>query len=892
MDREKKRGQIDAESAAELSALSRGAATNAAQNEKRASPISNLGEKKAKSASPEARARLTAKSAKKAAKKYAPAALYGAFCAAISSVGFVFGTYPFGFAMLCAAEGREYVAAALAGIFFGSLLIDGGGFVTLAALVVASARFLLGLVDRRRSLRSGASPRSSEDEVFVSRSDASPDIASDGEKVVCVAERAERADASAGKGASTGGAFSVAFDEELPVRCALAAAGAIVIGGVGLLFHANVWRALAALVLSAAVAPVFCAAFSGFFKNGTDFVDPDPARDRFEGVSPVDPADAELARRRRRSAWSASALAVLFCVSWMLSGVVVGSIRLGAAFALLFSLVSAHFLSLPEAAFVSLVLSLPLDFAVIPAVMLAACAYSTVRRHFPLLAAAAGGATAIFFSLGAMGISAASRYGGAFILASALSVVTARTVAALPDRLPGRVGERIRVILGTSAPAQKSASAALYEPCVRELRSLSDCFKSLGTLAKGISRALAAPSEAQIRERVSRTFERRCAYCDLQAKCWASEEHADYRRALARAVRRGEGTSSVAVSPEIARRCAALPTILRAISPESDAGVDPPAVFARDFEQLGAMLDDASEKLGAENAYDEAASISLRRELTKAGVFANEVSVVSARLRLTRISGVDPASFPSDAASFRRLVGRALGCEMTEPRISVVSGGLDISLRAKEKFRVVMGKCSVSATNAPCGDSASAFVSRDGYFRAVLSDGMGSGTEAAFTAGTVTLFLERLLSAGVRMASALRITNSFLRDRQIECSATVDVAEIDLVGNGAHFFKSGAAPSFVLRGKKLFKLRSRTVPIGILSDADAEAISFDVLPGDVIVMTSDGVTRDSEDCPWLYDALCAEQITELTSAARRIADEAKRRSSDDVTVMLFRVESA
>ena len=255
-----------------------------------------------------------------------------------------------------------------------------------------------------------------------------------------------------------------------------------------------------------------------------------------------------------------------------------------------------------------------------------------------------------------------------------------------------------------------------------------------------------------------------------------------------------------------------------------------------------------------------------------------------------RVAGIDPASFPADSAAFAKIAERTLGCRMTEPKIAVGEGGLSVTMRARETLRVVMGKCSVSASSAPCGDSAAAFVSRDGCFRALLSDGMGSGTEAAFTAGTVTLFLERLLSAGVRMPWALRITNGFLRERRIECSATVDVAEIDLLGGKARFFKSGAAPSFVLRGGKLFKLRSRTVPIGILPDAHAEAISFGVRPGDVIVMTSDGVTRDSEDCPWLYDALCSERITDLSAAARRIADEAKRRSPDDVTVMILRVE--
>lgn len=151
--------------------------------------------------------------------------------------------------------------------------------------------------------------------------------------------------------------------------------------------------------------------------------------------------------------------------------------------------------------------------------------------------------------------------------------------------------------------------------------------------------------------------------------------------------------------------------------------------------------------------------------------------------------------------------------------------------------------------------------------------------------------MERLLSAGVNMSAALNLINTFLRERRIECSATVDVMELDLICGGAKFIKSGAAPSFVLRNGRLFKLRSRTVPIGILPSADAESITFRVEPGDLIVMMSDGVTQTSEDCPWLYDILCNERISHLTASAKRIADEAGKRGDDDISVMLMRVEA-
>ena len=118
---------------------------------------------------------------------------------------------------------------------------------------------------------------------------------------------------------------------------------------------------------------------------------------------------------------------------------------------------------------------------------------------------------------------------------------------------------------------------------------------------------------------------------------------------------------------------------------------------------------------------------------------------------------------------------------------------------------------------------------------------MGSGREAALTARICTVFLEKMLTAGNRKETALRLLNSFVRAKGIECSATVDLMELDLITGRAGFIKSGAAPSYVRRDGNLFKLQSKTVPIGIMRALDAEQLCFDVEAGDVSIMLSDDV---------------------------------------------------
>ena len=46
------------------------------------------------------------------------------------------------------------------------------------------------------------------------------------------------------------------------------------------------------------------------------------------------------------------------------------------------------------------------------------------------------------------------------------------------------------------------------------------------------------------------------------------------------------------------------------------------------------------------------------------------------------------------------------------------------------------------------------------------------------------------------------------------------------------------------------------MPIGIIKNADVKLTRFDTMPGDLIIMMSDGCCPDSDDCSWLIDFLC------------------------------------
>lgn len=175
----------------------------------------------------------------------------------------------------------------------------------------------------------------------------------------------------------------------------------------------------------------------------------------------------------------------------------------------------------------------------------------------------------------------------------------------------------------------------------------------------------------------------------------------------------------------------------------------------------------------------------------------------------------------------------------------------------------------------------------------MLSDGMGSGREASVASGMSVKLLREYIEGGAELEGALKLVNRILRSAGRECSATIDICEIDLYTSEARFIKSGAAPSFVLRNGSIYRLQSKTVPIGIIRALDAEAIKFDIEQGDTVVMLSDGVARSYDEVPWLLDMMTSDETVlrgdEKLAAMTIVSEAAVRGSRDDITCGIMRV---
>ena len=175
----------------------------------------------------------------------------------------------------------------------------------------------------------------------------------------------------------------------------------------------------------------------------------------------------------------------------------------------------------------------------------------------------------------------------------------------------------------------------------------------------------------------------------------------------------------------------------------------------------------------------------------------------------------------------------------------------------------------------------------------MISDGMGSGELAKETSSFVADFLERVLSTGISHNTAMYMLNHIIRRRTSECSATVDLFEMDLLGKEAVFVKSGAAPSYVKRRDSIFRVRSQTAPLGLIRTVDAEKIRVEVRAEDYVIMFSDGISQTPEDAPWLLELLSKEPKRNIKEYADYILSEAAGHNNrkDDMSVIVMKISA-
>ncbi len=316
---------------------------------------------------------------------------------------------------------------------------------------------------------------------------------------------------------------------------------------------------------------------------------------------------------------------------------------------------------------------------------------------------------------------------------------------------------------------------------------------------------------------------------------------------------------------------------------------------AEDYRVISKMINEARLRDEAERAMDLTLSEKLGEVFTACGFEDGTIRVFGEREKHIICAGSDEDGYKITAPELKAGLEAAADIKLGTPEYFRRGKTVLMECSAEPRVRCEFACAGIAGSEQEIsGDTARSFTSEDKRFFSLISDGMGSGEVASETSGFVADFLSGMLSHGYSKDTVLHILNNIIRGRGDECSATVDLFEVDLLSGEALFIKSGAAASYVKRESSLFRIRSRTAPIGLMRTVDAERIRVEVKHGDYIIMLSDGINQSPEEAPWLVELLSASPKRNLQEFADAILRAAVKNNppSDDMTVSVIKVLSA
>lgn len=452
---------------------------------------------------------------------------------------------------------------------------------------------------------------------------------------------------------------------------------------------------------------------------------------------------------------------------------------------------------------------------------------------------------------------------------------------------------------------ERSLDELKYRDANDRFRGISDAFSSLSEVFYNLSDRFRRPGTLDLRRVCDSAFDTHCADCPNKTVCWGleyAETLATVNSLISALHTKGEVTASN-VEGTLQQRCQRMPDILECINRECTHLTgellrnNRTEILAMDYEGAAKIISDALEADDGEYRFDTALERRISEYLSDAGVGYSGVTVYGSRRRRILVRGADVENAKVTAEVLRSDLGEMCGARLERPTIEIEHGVGSMVFCSGQKLRVRGAQNNISADGGISGDSVNLFSNKKDYFYALISDGMGAGHEAALTSGLCSVFLEKMLRAGNRAKTSLRMLNNMIRSRGAdstrECSSTVDLLELDLMTGECTFIKSGAAPSFVVREGRVQRMQAGTVPIGIICALDAKETTFALSEGDTVIMVSDGVIECDGDGEWLVSFLSGVgELTPEEIVYNICLHAAAHDGHDDCSAIALRIEGA
>ena len=447
---------------------------------------------------------------------------------------------------------------------------------------------------------------------------------------------------------------------------------------------------------------------------------------------------------------------------------------------------------------------------------------------------------------------------------------------------------------------------------IKKMKSSSSAFRSLADSLSSLAGTSKVSEEANVRTAMEQLSHQLCSHCSLRDICWEIDYHETFRGivSLFESVH-DHGLAEAKDAPDnFTRRCPHISELIAIVNCLYDLycrssfwqlqRISSRNLISGQMNGVAEVLDKLVHELVDHTDERETLERELRRAVSKRGLPIENAGITEVHDRYIEVWAqfVECPGEMYCRQAIEEESGRLLGRQYKVHESSC--GSVDCGERCRyrllaagaHRFRVGQAQLAKSGRDT-CGDSGGSMMLDEGRQLLLISDGMGSGPAAAKESAEAISLVGGLLEAGFRQGTAIDVVNAVLSLRGNEESfVTLDMCLVDLYSGAAEFIKTGASTSYIKRGSAVTAIKGSTLPVGLLYNVEKEVVVEQVMPGDMIILASDGLMGMDLDGggAWLSRVIGEAAVNNPQTLAEYLLDKvisiSNGKIKDDITVLV------
>ncbi len=363
------------------------------------------------------------------------------------------------------------------------------------------------------------------------------------------------------------------------------------------------------------------------------------------------------------------------------------------------------------------------------------------------------------------------------------------------------------------------------------------------------------------------------------------------------AVKRGKATL-LELPPYMTGSCAKVSTLIPTVNKKAEeyASVKKERsyttggklLFGKQLFETGELLGSIAVEMRKGIGFDTAKERLVMDELAYKNVVCSEVVIESGAQRV--------ALLVKNALERRKTIEKTVGKVMKRSMCMSIdeegeSKGFDlVILEPRAPYDMAFGEaCLTKGGEIESGDSRLILrPARDRYILAI-ADGMGSGEKAGRASSRAVSMIESFYKAGFAHEAVVSLVNRLLTFSGEDCYNTLDMCVCDMKSKKCDFIKLGACPAFIKRQDLVETIEGESLPMGVLQEITPTIVHKELHAGDMIVLTSDGVTDSIgvDELRLFIEGYDTPNPQEMANAIKKRATE--KGALDDVSVAVGKI---